>query len=203
MPTNWLARELAAQRRFHGQTPTGLAEARHEPLRPSAQAIFGAIVAALGFAAFVTFYHEFKPGTLTPPPQNEAEKKADSLSPANSIAHDFDVLPKSLQTMPVTSIAEEFAGQPKSVHTVPVGRGSMPLLAQPAPAQQATAAPTPALLAARAAAQQANPPALPSHAESEDVCARYGGHRLDFMRGHHAMWKCVYRTRRQWAGAGR
>jgi hypothetical protein len=70
--------------------------------------------------------------------------------------------------------------------------------APPAPAQQAiAAAPTPALLAARVAAHQADPATLPSHAESVDVCARYGGHRLDFMRGHHAMWKCVYRTRRQ------
>ena len=170
----------------------------------SAQAIFGAIVAALGFAAFVTFYDEFKPGTQTPPPPNEAAQKADSLMPANSIAHDFAVLPKSLHTTPVTSIAQELADLPKSVHTVPVGRGSTPLPALPAPAQQAiAAAPTPALLAARVAAHQADPATLPSHAESVDVCARYGGHRLDFMRGHHAMWKCVYRTRRQWVASGR
>ena len=87
----------------------------------SAQAIFGAIVAALGFAAFVTFYDEFKPGTQTPPPPNEAAQKADSLTPANSIAHDFAVLPKSLHTTPVTSIAQELADLPKSVHTVPLG----------------------------------------------------------------------------------
>jgi len=170
----------------------------------SAQAIFGAIVAALGFAAFVTFYDEFKPGTHTPPPQNEAAQEADSLTPANSIAHDFAVLPKSLHTTPVTSIAQELADLPKSVHTVPVGRGSTLLPALPAPAQQAiAAAPTPALLAARVAAHQADPATLPSHAESVDVCACYGGHRLDFMRGHHAMWKCVYRTRRQWVASGR
>src|SRR6478736_4364269 len=97
----------------------------------SAQAIFGAIVAALGFAAFVTFYDGFKPGTQTPPPSNEAAQKADSLTPAKSIAH-------------------ELADLPKSVHTVPVGRGSTVLPALPAPAQQAiAAAPTPALLAAR------------------------------------------------------
>ena len=170
----------------------------------SAQAIFGAIVAALGFAAFVTFYDEFKPGTQTPPPPNEAAQKADSLTPANSIAHDFAVLPKSLHTTPVTSIAQELADLPKSVHTVPVGRGSTPLPTLPAPAQQAiAAAPTPALLAARVTARQADPATLPSHAESVDVCARYGGHRLDFMRGHHAMWKCVYRARRQWVASGR
>ena len=140
----------------------------------SAQAIFGAIVAALGFAAFVTFYDEFKPGTQTPPPPNEAAQKADSLTPANSIAHDFAVLPKSLRTTPVTSIAQELADLPKSVHTVPVGRGSTLLPALPAPAQQAiAAAPTPALLAARVAAHQADPATLPSHAESVDVCARY------------------------------
>ena len=85
----------------------------------SAQAICGAIVAALGFAAFVTFYDEFKPGTQTPPPPNEAY-----MTPANSIAHDFAVLPKSLHTTPLTSIAQELADLPKSVHTVPVGRGS-------------------------------------------------------------------------------
>jgi hypothetical protein len=104
----------------------------------------------------------------------------------------------------VTSIAQELADLPKSVHTVPVGRGSTLLPALPAPAQQAiAAAPTPALLPACVAAHQADPATLPSHAESVDVCARYGGHRLDFMRGHHAMWKCVYRTRRQWAASGR
>ena len=123
---------------------------------------------------------------------------------ANSIAHDFAVLPKSLHTTPLTSIAQELADLPKSVHTVPVGRGSTLLPALPAPAQQAiAAAPTPALLAARVAAHQADPATLPSHAKSVDVCARYGGHRLDFMRGHHAMWKCVYRTRRQWVASGR
>jgi HNH endonuclease len=53
------------------------------------------------------------------------------------------------------------------------------------------------------AAHQGDPATLPPHAESVDVCARYGGHRLDFMRGHHAMWKCVYRTRRQWVASGR
>ena len=126
------------------------------------------------------------------------------LGPANSIAHDFAVLPKSLHTTPLTSIAQELADLPKSVHTVPVGRGSTLLPALPAPAQQAiAAAPTPALLAARVAAHQADPATLPSHAKSVDVCARYGGHRLDFMRGHHAMWKCVYRTRRQWVASGR
>jgi len=41
--------------------------------------------------------------------------------------------------------------------------------------------------------QLAMPPAtLPSHAEPVDVCARYGGHRVNFMRGHHAMWRCDY-----------
>jgi hypothetical protein len=84
---------------------------------------------------------------------------------------------------------------PKSVQTVRVGRGSTPLPALPAPTQ--AVAPTPAPPAARVADHQAVPETLPSHAEPVDVCARYGGHRADFMRGHHAMWKCVYQTRRQ------
>jgi hypothetical protein len=96
---------------------------------------------------------------------------------------------------PASSIALELADVPKSVQTVRVGRGSTPLPALPAPTQ--AVAPTPAPPAARVADHQAVPETLPSHAEPVDVCARYGGHRADFMRGHHAMWKCVYQTRRQ------
>jgi hypothetical protein len=210
----------------------------------TAHAIFGAVVAAFGVAAFVTFYDEFKLGTQTPPHPNAAAQKSDSLTPANSIAHDFAVLPtpassiaqeladvpKSVQTAPpgtqspphpnaaaqkadsltpansiahdfavlptpASSIAQELADVPKSVQTVRVGRGSTPLPALPAPTQ--AVAPTPAPPAARVADHQAVPETLPSHAEPVDVCARYGGHRADFMRGHHAMWKCVYQTRRQ------
>jgi hypothetical protein len=123
----------------------------------SAQAIFGAIVAALGLAAFVTVYDELKPGTQTPPPPNKGAQKANSLTPANSIARDFAVLPKSLHSTPAT------------------------------PAQQAiAAAPTPALLAARVAAHQADPATLPSHAESVDVCARSteGDHHGDIGRAN-------------------
>jgi hypothetical protein len=155
----------------------------------TAHAIFGAVVAAFGVAAFVTFYDEFKLGTQTPPHPNAAAQKADSLTPANSIAHDA-VLPT-----PASSIAQELADVPKAVQTVRVGRGSTPLPALPAPTQ--AVAPTPAPPAARVADHQAVPETLPSHAEPVDVCARYGGHRADFMRGHHAMWKCVYQTRRQ------
>jgi hypothetical protein len=211
----------------------------------TAHAIFGAVVAAFGVAAFVTFYDEFKPGTQTPPDPNAAAQKTDSLTPANSIAHDFAVLhttlassiapeladvPKPVGTVPpgtktprrpnaaaqkadpltpansiahdfavlstpANSIAPELADVPKSVQTVPIGRGSTLQLALPAPTQ--AVAPTPAPPAARVADHQAVPETLPSHAEPVDVCARNGGHRVDFMRGHHAMWKCVYQTRRQ------
>jgi len=110
------------------------------------------------------------------------------LTPANSIAHDFAVL-----STPASSIAEELADVPKSVQTVPIGRGST---LQPAlPASTQVVAPTPP--AARVADHQVALKTLPSHAEPVDVCARYGGHRADFMRGHHAMWKCVYQTRRE------
>ena len=58
----------------------------------TAHAIFGAVVVAFGVAAFVTFYDEFKLGTQTPPHPNAAAQKSDSLTPANSIAHNFAVL---------------------------------------------------------------------------------------------------------------
>ena len=52
----------------------------------TAHAIFGAVVAAFGVAAFVTIYEEFEAGTQIPPRPNTAAQKADPLTPANSIA---------------------------------------------------------------------------------------------------------------------
>jgi hypothetical protein len=157
----------------------------------TAQAIFGAVVAALGLAAFVTFYDVFKPDTQATRHQNETSQKAESLTPASSIANDFAVLPKSVHPTSATSIAQELAALPKSVHTVPI-RSEAPLPTLPAPAKQAIdVAPAPAPPAARDAASVASA-TLPSHAEPVDVCARDGGHRVDFMRGHRAMWRCVY-----------
>ena len=148
------------------------------------QAILGVIVAALALAAIVTFYDGSKPDTQTARHANEVAEKTDLLTPANSIAHDFAVLPKSVHSTSATLIAEEFADMPKSVHTVPV-RSEAP------PAKQAIAvAPPPALPAPRDADAVASA-TLPSRAEP-DVCARNGGRRVDFMRGHHGMWRCVY-----------
>jgi len=208
----------------------------------TAHAIFGAVVAAFGVAAFVTIYEEFKAGTQPAPHPNAAAQKADPLTPANSIAHDFAVLatpassiareladvPKSVDTVPpgpqrpphpnasaqkadpltpansiahdfavlsapASSIVGELADVPKSVQTVPIGRRST---LQPAlPGSTQVVVPTPP--AARVADHQVALKTLPSHAEPVDVCARYGGHRVDFMRGHHAMWKCAYQTRKQ------
>jgi len=124
--------------------------------------------------------------TQTPPHPNAAAQETESLTPANSIAHDFAVL----DTTPASSSAQELSDVPKSVQTVPVGRGSALLPALPAPAQ--AVAPTPAAPAARAADLQAVPEKLSSHAEPLDVCTRDGGRRVDFMRGHHAMWRCIY-----------
>src|SRR6476660_3186497 len=152
----------------------------------TAHAIFGAVIVAFGAAAFVTFYHEFKLRPQTPPHPNAATQKTDSLTPANSIAYDFAVL-----STPANSIAPELVDVPKSVQTVPIGRGSTLQLALPAPTQ--AVAPAPAPPAARVADHQIASETLPSHAEPVDVCARNGGHRVDFMRGHHAMWKCVYK----------
>ena len=78
----------------------------------------------------------------------------------------------------------------RSVHTVSVTRHPAPSPTPPAPVQQrAVAQPPPR---ARDATHSAIPTTLPSHAQPLDVCARYGGHRVNFMRGHHAMWRCDY-----------
>ena len=104
-----------------------------------AQAMFGALAAALGLAAVVTFYDEFMPGTQTPPRTIEAAQNGDLLTPANSIAHDFAVLPKSVHTTPTSSISQDSAVLPKSVRTVPVVRGSTLQPALGTPPQQSTA----------------------------------------------------------------
>jgi hypothetical protein len=92
----------------------------------TAPAIFGALAAAVGLAAVVTFYDEIMPGTQTPPHPNEAAQNGDLLTPANSIAHDFAVLPKSVHATPTSSISQYSAVLPKSVRTVPVVRESTP-----------------------------------------------------------------------------
>jgi hypothetical protein len=150
----------------------------------TSQAILGAIVAALALAAFVTFYDRSKPDTQTARQANQATGQADLLTPVNSIARDFAVLPKSVHGSPSTSIAEEFADLPKSVRTVPV-RSEAP------PAKEAIAAAPPPTPPAPRNADPVTSATLPAHAEP-DVCARNGGHRVDFMRGHHGMWRCVY-----------
>jgi len=146
------------------------------------QAIFMALVAALALAAFVAFYGSYKPDTEMARYANDAAEKTDLLTPAGSLAHDFAVLPASVHSTRVTSIAEEFAEMPTSVHTVPV-RPERP------PAKQAIdVAPPPAL-----PGRDANLVASAKLPRAEtDVCARNGGHRVDFTRGRHAMWRCVY-----------
>jgi hypothetical protein len=148
------------------------------------QAILGVVVVALALAAFVTFYDSSKPDIQTARHANEAAEKTDLLTPASSIAHDFAVLPKSVHSTSAISIAEEFAELPKSIHIVPV-RSEAP------PAKQAIALPPPPALPAPRDADSVASATLPSHAEP-DVCARNGGHRVDFMRGHHGMWRCAY-----------
>jgi len=154
----------------------------------TAQAIFGALAAAVGLAAVVTFYDEFMPGTQMPPHPNEAAEKGDLLTPARSIAHDFAALPKSVHTTSTNSISQDSAVLPKSVRTVPVVRASTlqstATESEPRPA-------TPRVESSSVAAT------LSSRAEPVDFCAKYGGHRVHFMRRHHAMWKCVYRKGRQ------
>ena len=71
----------------------------------TAQAIFGALAAAVGLAAVVTFFDEFMPGSQMPPHPNEAAEKGDLLTPARSIAHDFAALPKFVHAAPTTDPA--------------------------------------------------------------------------------------------------
>ena len=155
----------------------------------TSQAIFSALVAALALAlaAFVAFYDSYKSDTEMARHANAAAEKTDLLTPASSIAHDFAVLPASVHSTRATSIAEEFAEMPTSVHTVPV-RSERP------PAKQAINVAPPPALPARGADPVASA-TLPSRAEP-DVCARNGGRRVDFMRGHHGMWRCIYQRHR-------
>ena len=139
----------------------------------TARGIFGAVLAAGALATIVTFHHQFWPSVQSPPQPIEATRNAASARPE--------------------SVTQEFTDLPKSVRTVPVTRQAAPSPTPPAPVQQAIAvAPTPPPPAARDATDSAVPATLPSHAEPVDVCARYGGHRVNFMRGHHAMWRCDY-----------
>ena len=163
----------------------------------TAQAIFGALAAAVGLAAVVTFYDEFMPGTQMPPHPNEAAEKGDLLTPASSIAHDFAALPKSVHTTSTSSISQNSAVLPKSVRTVPVVRASTLQPPLGAPPQQSTATESEPRPATPRVEFSSVATTLSSRAEPVDVCAKYGGHRVHFMRGHHAMWKCVYRKRRQ------
>jgi hypothetical protein len=130
----------------------------------TARGIFDTVVAAGALAAIATFLPQFWPSAQSPPQPIEATRKADSLARPEPIA-------------------QEFADLPKSVRTVPVTRQAAP---SPSPPVQQ------ALPAARVAADPAVPATLPAHAEPVDVCARYGGHRVNFMRGHHAMWRRDY-----------
>lgn len=134
----------------------------------NARAIFGAILAAAALAGVATLHHALRSGPPPPPPPSiEAPQKAG---------------PSARQE----SVAQEFAELPRSIHTVPITRPPAPPTAPQEPGQPAQAP------AARVATEPDTDATLPSHAQPVDVCARNGGHRIDFMRGHHAMWRCVY-----------
>lgn len=101
--------------------------------------------------------------------------------------------PQEAEASATESVVQDFAAWPRSIHTapVPVARQPVQSPALDAPMQQQPAAPRPRVATPLAA------PGIPTeHAEPIDICARYGGHRIDFMRGQHAMWRCVYQRRR-------
>jgi hypothetical protein len=132
----------------------------------NARAILGVILVAAALACVARLHHVLS-RPPSPPELIEAPQKAGS----------------SAQHEPVV---QEFADLPRSIHTVPVFRPP----AQP-PAAPEPERPTQAPLA-RVDAQTDIPATSPSHAQPVDVCARSGGRRVDFMRGHHAMWRCIY-----------
>ena len=139
----------------------------------TARGIFGTVLAAGALATIVTFHHQFWPSVQSPPQPIEATRKADLLAGRSPNAR-------------VCRLAEVRSYRPGDAP------GGAVAPAAGAVQQAIAVAPTPPPAAARDAADLAVPATLPSHAEPVDVCARYGGHRVNFMRGHHAMWRCDY-----------
>jgi hypothetical protein len=133
----------------------------------NARAIFGVILAAAALASVATLHHVLSSRPLSPPQAIEAPKKAGSLALRETVA-------------------QEFADLPRSIHTVPIIRPAAPTPAASEPERPTQTSPP------RVATQPDIPTTSPSHAQPVDVCARYGGHRVDFMRGHHGMWRCIY-----------
>jgi hypothetical protein len=133
------------------------------------RAILGVILAAAALACLATLHHVLSSRPPSPPQLIEASQKAGSLAQQDSVA-------------------QEFAELPRSIHTVPIIRPPAPPPAAPERPMQAPPA--------RVATEPDIPTTSPSHAQPVDVCARYGGHRVDFMRGHYAMWRCIYPQRR-------
>ena len=133
----------------------------------NARAMLGVILAAAALACVATVHHVLWSRLPSLPQPIEAPQKAGSLAQRESVAR-------------------EFADLPRSIHTVPITRPPAPPPAAPEPERPTQAPP------ARVDAQPDVPTTSPSHAQPADVCARYGGRRVDFMRGHHAMWRCIY-----------
>jgi hypothetical protein len=134
------------------------------------RAVLGVILAAAALACVARLHHVLSHPS-SPPQLTEAPQKAGS-SGQQQLA------------------AQEFADWPRSIHTVPVFRPPAQPPAAPEP-ERPMQAPLP-----RVSAQTDIAATSPSHAPPLDVCARSGGRRVDFMRGHHAMWRCIYPRRR-------
>ena len=122
------------------------------------------MVAAGALAAIATFHHQFWPSAPSPPQPIEATRKA-IIGPAGA------------GNARVCRLVEVRSYRPGDA---PGGAVALTSDAKERSPQLAIAA------------DPAVPATLPSHAEPVDVCARYGGHRVNFMRGHHSMWRCDY-----------
>ena len=132
----------------------------------NARAMLGVILAAAALACIATVHHVLWSRLPSLPQPIEAPQKAGSLA-------------LRVRSARVCRFAE--------IHSY----GSDNQTAGTA-ARRARAGTNNAGTARRVDAQPDVPTTSPSHAQPADVCARYGGRRVDFMRGHHAMWRCIY-----------
>jgi hypothetical protein len=145
----------------------------------TAQAIFGALAAAVGLAAVVTFYDEFLPGTQMPPHPNEAAEKGDLWTPASSIAHDFAVcrspfIPRRRVQSRKTLLCcrSPFVRPPQCAH-----RRYSPRWGRRRHTTATESEPRPATPRVEFSSVATT---LSSRAEPVDFCAKYGGHRVHF-----------------------
>ena len=148
-------------------------------------AIAGVMFAALLMAAIVTFRPHWP--ASSPPQGIEIDSTSNGQAPlenGEAVKEDFVLQPRVVQTIPIQ--------KPGSSAQPPQPTSSAPSRVEPPP--QATTPPSTPVEPADAK------PEPERQAEASvavhDVCAKYGGHRIEFKRGRYLMWKCIYPGRR-------